>query len=68
MLARCTSAPRGQGECCRRDFYTSTAGSPKDDPGLLDEWMAQWSDLVIFEEVVQVIVSDDAESRARANP
>lgn len=39
-----------------------------DDAGLLDAWMANWSDLVIFEEVVPVIESADAAARARAEP
>jgi Protein of unknown function (DUF3303) len=34
-----------------------------DDPGLFDEWIAQWSDLVAFE-VVPVIGSTEAASRA----
>lgn len=34
-----------------------------DDPALLDEWMAAWSDLVAFE-VVPVIGSAEAASRA----
>ena len=32
------------------------------DPGLLDEWMASWSDLMEFE-VVPVITSQDAQRR-----
>lgn len=39
-----------------------------DDPSLLEEWMAQWGDLVIFEAVVPVIPSAEAASRALADP
>ena len=35
-----------------------------DDPRLLDEWMKQWSDLVVFEDVVPVATSAEAASRA----
>jgi Protein of unknown function (DUF3303) len=35
-----------------------------DDPRLLDEWMKQWSDLVVFEDVVPVASSAEAASRA----
>jgi hypothetical protein len=35
-----------------------------DDPGLLDEWTARWSDLVEFE-VVPVITSAEAGERVR---
>jgi hypothetical protein len=36
-----------------------------EDPALLDEWTARWSDLVEFE-VVPVITSADAAARVRA--
>jgi hypothetical protein len=36
-----------------------------DDPGLFDEWIAQWADLAEFE-VVPVIGSAEAASRMRA--
>jgi hypothetical protein len=39
-----------------------------DDPRLLDEWMERWSDLVVFEDVVPVIDSTEAASRALAKP
>ena len=35
-----------------------------DDPRLLDAWMENWRDLVTFEEVVTVITSAEAASRA----
>jgi Domain of unknown function (DUF3303) len=35
-----------------------------DDPGLLDEWTARWSDLVEFE-VVPVLTSAEASERVR---
>jgi Domain of unknown function (DUF3303) len=38
-----------------------------DDPALLDEWTARWSDLVEFE-VVPVITSAEASERARGGP
>lgn len=34
-----------------------------DDPGLLDEWISHWADLMDFE-VVPVISSDQARARA----
>jgi hypothetical protein len=34
-----------------------------DDPGLLDEWISHWTDLMDFE-VVPVISSDEAKARA----
>ena len=34
-----------------------------DDPGLIDAWIAEWSDLVRFE-VVPLLSSDDAARRA----
>jgi hypothetical protein len=36
-----------------------------ENPALLDEWTARWSDLVEFE-VVPVITSADAAARVRA--
>jgi len=38
-----------------------------DDPRLLDDWMEQWRDLVVFEDVVPVIGSAEAASRATAD-
>jgi hypothetical protein len=35
-----------------------------DDPRLLDQWMEQWNDLVVFEDVVAVTSSTEAASRA----
>jgi Protein of unknown function (DUF3303) len=35
-----------------------------DDPRLLTEWMESWRDLVAFDEVVPVITSAEAASRA----
>lgn len=37
-----------------------------DDPRLLDDWMKQWSDLVVFEDVVAVTTSAEAASRSLA--
>jgi hypothetical protein len=34
-----------------------------DDPGLFDEWVASWSDLVDFD-IIPVIGSEDAAARA----
>ena len=38
-----------------------------DDPGLLDQWVARWSDLVDFE-IIPVIESADAAARVAALP
>lgn len=34
-----------------------------EDPRLFDEWVAHWSDLVVFEEITLVISSAEAASR-----
>ena len=38
-----------------------------DDPRLLDEWIEQWRDLVVFVDVVPVIGSAEAALRATAD-
>jgi len=43
-------------ECCFQLMET-------DDPALIDQWIAQWSDLARFE-VVAVLSSDEARRRA----